>query len=191
MAANLLADPTSPRHRVLSAVAREPGLHFRALSRATNLPAGQLRHHLDRLRREGYLVEVEDGGYTRFFLVGNHSPRLRPAMAALGRSGPRRIAKALLLGPQRRAHLRGLLHCADSTLSFHLARLLEAGLVVRTRDGSGARYALADPAAVREALLAGAGAAGEEPEEPLDMPPAEGPRGPPEAAPQVLAALPV
>lgn len=148
--------------RICRVVSEQPGIHFRGLARAATLPAGQLRHHLDRLVRRGILVELEDGGYKRFFLAGKHDPRLRPALALFARRVPRRIGSLLLLRPMTRTELRRHLGCGDSTLGFHLARMVQAQVVTKQRDRSGCRYALAEPEISRQALAMRAAAANAE-----------------------------
>jgi DNA-binding transcriptional ArsR family regulator len=148
--------------RICRVVSEQPGIHFRGLARAATLPAGQLRHHLDRLVRRGILVELEDGGYKRFFLAGKHDPRLRPALALFARRVPRRIGSLLLLRPMTRTELRRHLGCGDSTLGFHLARMVQAQVVTKQRDRSGCRYALAEPEVARQALAMRAAAANAE-----------------------------
>ncbi|MCA1813287.1 MAG: hypothetical protein LC624_04965 [Halobacteriales archaeon] len=148
--------------RICRVVSEQPGIHFRGLARAATLPAGQLRHHLDRLVRRGILVELEDGGYKRFFLAGKHDPRLRPALALFARRVPRRIGSLLLLRPMTRTELRRHLGCGDSTLGFHLARMVQAAVVTKQRDRSGCRYALAEPELARQALAMRAQVASQE-----------------------------
>jgi DNA-binding transcriptional ArsR family regulator len=148
--------------RICRVVSEQPGIHFRGLARAATLPAGQLRHHLDRLVRRGILVELEDGGYKRFFLAGKHDPRLRPALALFARRVPRRIGSLLLLRPMTRTELRRHLGCGDSTLGFHLARMVQAQVVTKQRDRSGCRYALAEPELARQALAMRAAVATQE-----------------------------
>ncbi|MEA3190150.1 MAG: hypothetical protein QOD77_732 [Thermoplasmata archaeon] len=129
-------------------VRASPGIHFRGLERAASLHSnGQLRHHVDRLARQGLLVEVKDGRFSRFFVTDGHEPQLRPGMARLARPVPRQIAQLLLAGPLARTELRRRLGCADSTLGYHLTRMLQAGDLERQGPG-GTLYALS-PAAQR------------------------------------------
>ena len=135
-------------------VKEQPGIHFRGLGRAANLSSvGQLRHHLDRLARRGILLEVEDGRYKRFFVAGDHHPDLRPGLARFARRVPRLIGTLLLARPMNRAELRRTLGCADSTLGYHLTRMLLLGDLVRTRTRNRTEYALADPEFVRKVLV--------------------------------------
>lgn len=147
----------------LSAVARrlvgiirgEPGIHFRGLERAAGLTSpGQLRHHLDQLQRRDLVVELQDGGFHRFFLAGEQDRNLRRRMARLSRPIPRRIATVLLEKPLNRSTLRRQLGCADSTLGYYLCRMEESGDLVKHTERARAYYALADPESVREVLEA-------------------------------------
>ena len=135
-------------------VKEHPGIHFRGLGRAAGLTsAGQLRHHLDRLVRRGLLVEVKDGRFSRYFTTGDHEPRLRPELARFARPLPRQIGKLLLQNPLGRTELRRRLGCADSTLGYHLNRLVAAGDLQRRPGRNGGQYCLADTDGVRRALL--------------------------------------
>ena len=136
------------------AVQEQPGIHFRGLARAARVTsAGQLRHHLDRLERQGLVVEVEDGRYKRFFMAGAQDPKLRAEMARFSRAVPRRIAKLLLVSPMNRTELRRSLGCADSTLGYHLTRMVLLGDLARMRGPSSCVYSLTSQETVRKMLL--------------------------------------
>jgi DNA-binding transcriptional ArsR family regulator len=140
-------------------VKEQPGIHFRGLGRAAGLSsAGQLRHHLDRLERQGLVVELEDGRYKRFFVAGDHDRTLRPGLARFARSVPRKIGKLLLVHPMNRTELRRSLGCADSTLGYHLKRMIEQGDLEKQRGRNCCRYSLTSPELVQKVLmLQGAG----------------------------------
>lgn len=139
---------------LVGVVKDHPGIHFRELARAANISSmGQLRHHVDRLRQRGVLIEVQDGRYKRFFVTGTHPPAVRKTLARFSRPVPQRIAKLLLWRPMTRAELRRNLGCADSTLGYHLTRMSIHGDVVKTSNSNHSRYTLADPEAVRAALV--------------------------------------
>ncbi|MEA3137755.1 MAG: hypothetical protein QOC71_2036 [Thermoplasmata archaeon] len=141
---------------IRQAVKEQPGIHFRGLARAANVTsAGQLRHHLDRLEHQGVLVEVEDGRYKRFFVAGDQDPKLRAEMARFARAVPRRIAKLLLVSPMNRTELRHSLGCADSTLGYHLTRMVLLGDLARVRGPSSCLYSLTRAETVRKMLTQG------------------------------------
>lgn len=136
------------------AVKENPGIHFRGLARAAQVTsAGQLRHHLDRLQDRGVVIEVEDGRYKRFFHAGDHDPGLRAEMARFARVVPRRIAKLLLVHPMNRTQLRRGLGCADSTLGYHLTRMVTMGDLSRVRGPHSCLYSLTSREQVSKILI--------------------------------------
>lgn len=138
-----------PTHGVganlLRIVREQPGIHFRALGRQAGLTSsGQLRHHLDRLADLGALAEVKDGRFSRFFSGGDDDPHLRQRQARLSRPVPNLIARLLGDRPMSRTELRRRLGCADSTLGYHLNRLVQVGDIQRRIGPNGHEYALSD-----------------------------------------------
>lgn len=134
-------------------VKERPAIHFRGLKRAADLSSnGQLRHHLDQLENEDALVEVEDGGYTRYFIPGEYRPELRDGLARFARRVPRTIGKLLVNGPLSRTELREALGCADSTLGYHLNRMMDLGDIERDPHPDRTLYRLKDPAFVTRVL---------------------------------------
>lgn len=139
--------------RIHSIVRNRPAIHFRGLKRAADVSSnGQLRHHIDQLERENVLLELEDGGYTRFFITGQHTPEVRRGLARFARRVPRIIARLLLDGSMIRTDLRQALGCADSTLGYHLNRMLQQGDIQRDRNDGRSLYSLTDPEFVRRIL---------------------------------------
>jgi DNA-binding transcriptional ArsR family regulator len=139
-----------PTHGVganlLRIVREQPGIHFRALGRQAGLTSsGQLRHHLDRLADLGAIAEVKDGRFSRFFGGGDEDPNQRARQARLSRPVPNLIARLLADRPMSRTELRRRLGCADSTLGYHLNRLVQVGDIQRRIGPGGHEYVLADP----------------------------------------------
>lgn len=145
--------PSPVSQAICRIVQARPGIHFRDLGRAAGLPsAGQLRHHLDRLRRQGLVLEFADGRYRRYFALQGHDARLRGPICRFARPIPQRIGRALLAGPLNRTALRRTLDLADSTLGYHLARMVAAGDLARTKGVNCCNYSLVDADLVREVV---------------------------------------
>lgn len=150
---SLTGSASSVADRIHSIVRERPAIHFRGLKRAADVSSnGQLRHHIDQLEREDLLIELEDGGYTRFFITGQHPPELRDGLTRFARRVPRIIARLLLDGSMIRTDLRQALGCADSTLGYHLNRMLEQGDIQRDRSNGRSLYSLTDPDFVQRVL---------------------------------------
>lgn len=142
------------RSTILRQVAECPGIHLRSIERETSLPLGQVLYHLDRLERMGLVASHRDSGFRRYFAPDAISRTEKPILSALRHDVPRRLVLALLERP-------GLPHkvlqqgagVAGSTLSFHLQRLAEAGVLERRREGLVVRYHLTQPEAAIHALV--------------------------------------
>ena len=139
---------------LMQAVRAQPGIHFRALARACDVrSSGALRAHLDRLVSLGLLSEVPDGRFKRFFVMGAHDPMLDDSIARFSRQVPLTIGKLLLAQPLNRTQLRRLVGCADSTLGYHLTRMVQVGDVERTGTRTGGHYQIRDEQRVRRTIV--------------------------------------
>lgn len=74
---------------------------------------------------------------------------------ALLRQEPLRRAALILLthGEVSHADIVAALAAPTSTVSFYMTKLVDAGVVVRRRDGRVSRYSLVEPAAVHAILI--------------------------------------
>lgn len=146
------------RKRVYDAVRRYPGIHLREIERQTKVSAPLAQYHLRKLADEAFVEAREQGGYTRFYPTEKgKSARVveadLPALALLREEVPLHIALLLLdLGPLAHGDLTEKAGVAKSTLSYHLAKLAEAGLVERAPGTAAVR--LVDRERVYRLLLA-------------------------------------
>lgn len=140
------------RERLLDHVQEHPGRHASALGRELDLATGQLQYHLRRLRNAGAVVADERHGRTHYFPPG-YDEGERERLALARRETSRAVLAALLAGETPAAALATRLDVARSTLSYHVDRLDEAGLVDERRGERGRVYlALADREATRSLL---------------------------------------
>lgn len=145
------------RQRVYDAIARYPGLHLRGLERQVGVSAPLVQYHVRRLEEAGFVESREQGGYVRFYPTPKaRSGRLSLADQALvgllREQVPLHIVLLLLdEGPLTHGELVERVGVAKSTLSYHLAKLAEAGIVER---GEGPAVRLCDRDRVYRLLLA-------------------------------------
>lgn len=133
------------RRRIFQTIQEHPGLHFKDLLARVGLAQGTVQYHLQHLMDEGLITVSHDRGFTRYYAEGRLRAEDRPLMDALRREYGRRILAHLAAeGPLTTMALASRLGKASSTVSWHLARLAEAGLVDRRREGQEVYYALAD-----------------------------------------------
>ena len=134
------------RARIKLLVSFQPGLHLRELQRQIGLSFSSTRYHVDKLTSEGELDRVVDKGYSRIYPQGI-DPKDRVLLSLIRRKTDHKILSFLLaensLTQRRLTEVSGL---SKSTVSEHLATLLELE-VVRTRAGGEQRtFELAEPA---------------------------------------------
>ena len=134
------------RARIKLLVSIQPGLHLRELQRQIGLSFSSTRYHVDKLAKEGEIDRVEDNGYSRIYPVGTDS-KDRILLSLVRRKTDHEILSWFLteksITQQRLSEVTAL---SKSTISEHLASLLELG-VVKTRVGGERRiFELAEPA---------------------------------------------
>lgn len=122
---------TDTRARVAERVRADPGVHFNELVRALDLAPGQVQYHL---RRLDWVVEADLYGQTHYY-PPEYDEGERRALALLRRETAADVVAVLLeAGSLPATEVTDRVGIARSTLSWHLDRLTEAGLVVEERD---------------------------------------------------------
>jgi predicted transcriptional regulator len=130
------------RARIERHVERNPGVHFRELTRALDLATGQVQYHLGRL--DGITGEPI-GGRTHYYPARTDEWDRR-ALAYLRRETARDVVVALLdRGETRPDALAEDVGIARSTLEHHLDGLIENAVVEKRRAGNRVTLTLARP----------------------------------------------
>lgn len=134
------------RRKIFAAVEETPGIHFRHLLEQVDYAQGTLQYHLRRLAEDGLVEASDDGKFTRYYPAGSFTDRDQDVMNALRRKNSRRIIAHLLTdGQLTTQELSERLEKSQSTVSWHLSKLAEVGLVTKEREGRAVHYSLADP----------------------------------------------
>ncbi|WP_440992193.1 winged helix-turn-helix transcriptional regulator [Haloarchaeobius baliensis] len=129
------SDPLEHEDRatVYEVVEDAPGVYLSALSESTDVPLSTVRHHVRILEEENVVTSAKIDGKRRYFPVATSDVALHAALA-----NPSRAAVLETLAERGAAH-NGLvadeLDLDPSTVSHHLDRLADDGLVERERDG--------------------------------------------------------
>lgn len=121
------------RRAIYEVVGDAPGTYAAAVADEVGEPDSTVRYHLRVLEGESLVQSEVIRGRRRVFRSDVEDPRLAAATAdgptasvldAVGREGPTSVST-----------LSDVLDRAPSTVSYHVSRLSEAGLVTRERDG--------------------------------------------------------
>lgn len=134
------------RGRLFEVVEDSPGVYLSEVSERTGVPVSTARHHVRVLEREGLVASAKVRGRRRFYPETDDDPALSAALNDEPTAG---LLDALArVGPASVSELAAELDRDPSTVTHHLTRLEEDGIVVRERDGRAIRNRLSPAAAV-------------------------------------------
>ncbi|MFC7133334.1 MULTISPECIES: winged helix-turn-helix transcriptional regulator [Salinibaculum] len=138
------------RRAIYQRIVDTPGIHVRALFDDLDLAKGTVQYHLRWLEDEDIVEVSDDGEYTRYYPADSFDESDRQVLNALRRTLARRVLAYLAAEEQlTTADLADHLDKSNSTISWHLSKLQDAGLVEKHRDGRCVLYELTDPQRVR------------------------------------------
>ena len=118
------------------------------------MSTGMLSYHLDVLERRGLLKVEQQSHRKRYFIARAFADAQRHILAVLRERVPRRIVLDILLHGQRSfAELHAAMGVSKSTLSYHLKKLLQRGILVRSRRGRESVFVIRDLDEVSKLLV--------------------------------------
>jgi predicted transcriptional regulator len=142
------------RDRILEAIETYPGIHFRALVREVDTSTALAHYHLEDLVNDDEVRSVDVGGYTRYFPEGELADLTEEERSMLNAMRQKRRLELVLAliegGPAPHKGLHQIVGGSKGTLSYHLGRLEEAGIVTKDEDG---HFQLVDRDQVRRLLV--------------------------------------
>ena len=130
-------------------IIKNPGLHMSALSRKLNIPKSTMNYHLRCLIDDGYITQKKYGKYLRYYVkntVGEHEKKL---INLIRQHIPLRILLLLFLEPNvTQKQLGKYLDRHPTTISFHMEKLIEIGLIEGVSCGNHIKYQLINPSEI-------------------------------------------
>ncbi|NHN48123.1 helix-turn-helix domain-containing protein [Halostella sp. JP-L12] len=121
------------RERLYETVVDAPGVHLSELCDRAGVTLSTARHHLRVLEDEGLIATAKHRGKRRYFPAGDDE---RELAAAMSDDAAATVLETLAYtGPATVSTLAEELGRDPSTVTHHLKRLDEDGLVARERDG--------------------------------------------------------
>jgi len=144
----------SVRHRIRDDVRRHPGSSARDVQRRLELGWGDTAYHLDRLTRLGELHR-ERGGWRDYYFDREFTWADRRILRALHSPAEQSLVVAVAERPG--ATFTDLVQqtgLGRSTVSFHLRKLAQLGVIAARPPGSGGGFDVVDPDRLRSLLTA-------------------------------------
>lgn len=135
------------RKKIYELIRASPGIHFREIERRLKIATGNLQYHLHYLEERNLIRSERDGKYTRYFPKDLRLDDVdREILSFLRRRTSRWILMYLLENPD--ANNKDISRSAGlspSTVSWHMNKLLEAGIVERRVEGRESYFRVKDP----------------------------------------------
>ena len=129
------------KRRIYRFVESSPGIHFRGIQRVLDLSVGQLDYHLNEMAKNGSIIKVEQQGNTRYFPKDTMSKEERVVMGFLRKEITRNILLFLSERPGSTPNdILEMFNFSGPNLSYHLRRMVKAGVLEAVRDGRKQRY---------------------------------------------------
>jgi predicted transcriptional regulator len=138
------------RRSIYSLITMSPGLHFREIQRRTGMASGQCTYHLDRLQKVGLVKASVDGNHVRYYPHAGMDGRERRVLELARQKSVRHILLYLLrFGRLNHEQLANSLGLSQSTVTWHLSRLVEGRIIDKEVLGRKSFYSVNDPPLVK------------------------------------------
>ena len=142
------------RRRIFQLISKYPGMYLREMEKELGLAVGVLEYHLSFLVKKEILSTEEEGNKIRYFVMEDISYGDKTTISLLRQKVPRRIVVHLMLNPDIYfKDVQEQFNISKSTLSFHMKKLTEAGIVTPTKDGRSTSYKVEDPETMARIIL--------------------------------------
>jgi len=131
------------QRRILEFITSHPGAHLRDICRALGLAMGVVQYHVRRLERDGRIHSVRRGLYKFFYPANLFGERQRDVLSMLSLDRPREVLLNIIEHPESTQEaLAEATHVSQPTVSWHLKRLVDLGIVGRRQDGRVVTYSV-------------------------------------------------
>ncbi|HEU97363.1 MAG TPA: winged helix-turn-helix transcriptional regulator [Fervidicoccus fontis] len=129
------------RKEIYDYIQEHPGSHLREMARNLDLAIGEIQYHLDVLEKKGYIVSKRMGLYKRFYPSKMFGERQKEIMGILSQETPRKILLFLLHKPgASHREIAEFARLSAPTVTWHMKRLADIGLVEAKREGRSVKY---------------------------------------------------
>jgi len=121
-----------------------PGEHVRGMAKALRLATGDMQYHLLWLEKNGFVKTKKSGFYRFVYPTLVFKEEQEVLLSVLSQETPREILLCLLREPaMTQGELAKSVGHSQPTISWHMDRLVQIGVVRRVRTGMGILYEVA------------------------------------------------
>ena len=148
------------RRRIYTYILKNPGLHFREISRNLNIPKSTMKYHLSYLERRDLITIENINAYQRYYASQKIGETDKKFVNVLRQTVPRYIIIFLLMNENStqtqiknfakewKEHPTKIgyhLNKHHTTILFHLQKLVNLEIIEKIQNGNETRYRIKDP----------------------------------------------
>lgn len=142
------------RRKIYQLISKYPGMYLREMEKELGLAVGVLDYHLSYMVKNEILSVEEEGNKIRYFVREDISYGDKITIGLLRQKVPRRIVLHLMLNPGIKfKDVLEQFEISKSTLSFHMKKLVDGGIVDAVREGRETSYTVNDPEGIARVIL--------------------------------------
>jgi len=124
------ASELEKQQQIYILVLKQPGLHINKIAQLLNIDRQLIIYHLRYLEKHGLITITKEKGYTRCYIVGEIGIEDKKKLSLLRQEIPLKIVLFLLKHPYaKHKEILEKFDIAKSTLSYHLKKLVQQGII--------------------------------------------------------------
>ncbi len=130
------------RRKIYEIVRQFSGCHFREIERKSRISHGTLKYHLNFLIKHQLIIGEKENNHLRYF-PKNFQPENIKLLSLLRQKSIRKIILFLVIN-ENSSHnsITRFVILSPSTISWHLNKLVKAGILISEKSGRKAKYKL-------------------------------------------------
>jgi predicted transcriptional regulator len=137
------SDIQSNRLQIYRYIENNPGAHLRKITKELGLAMGDTQYHLSILEKSGRIRSRKINLYRRYYSASILGEKEELILAFLRQETAKDILIYLIEHPDStQSDLAGFKHYSSPTISWHMSRLIQAGIVNKSREGKKIRYSI-------------------------------------------------
>lgn len=142
------------RKKIFELISSSPGLHKREIARELKMSLSTVDYHLHYMEKRKIVFAKRDGKYKRYFAAEKTELEDKRIMPLLRQETPRRIIIFLLQNPRAiHKEICREVKKSPSTVSFHLKKLVENGIIEEISLGKEKAYVVKNPDKVADLII--------------------------------------
>jgi len=129
------------RREIYEFISQNSGLHMRDISRKLNVPFTSLKYHLNYLEKKGFIISRDDGKYRRYFISLEIGEKEKRILNFLRKRTTLHIILWFFIAVQcSQKDISRFLEKHPTTISFHLRKMIQAGIIEQISIDKGVIY---------------------------------------------------